>query len=113
MAVDDAKKRTQFQLEMEQAIALANREVMKSAELPPVKQDTVLPLAIAVARLRAEYLKSALKVGSHNRNEPLVEAELIELSKDRKAYEEGVAAFEALMRAIERGYIEIEDDKSK
>ena len=53
MEVDDTKKRTQFQLEMEQAIALANREVMKSAELPPVKQDTVLPLAIAVARLRS------------------------------------------------------------
>lgn len=56
MAEDKAKKRTQFQLEMEQAITMANREVMKAAKLPAVNQDAVLPLAITVARLRAKYL---------------------------------------------------------
>jgi hypothetical protein len=108
MPADNSKKRTQFHLEMEQAIAMANREVMKSAKLPAVNQDSVLPLAITVARLRAEYLKAALAIGASGGNHSPVEAELNELGKYRKAYEEGVASFEALMRAIERGYIELD-----
>ena len=110
MALENSKKRSQFQLEMEQAIALANREVMKGANLPLADKDSVLPLAIAVARLRAQYLKTAMSIHTPSRNEPPVEAELTELRKLREAYEEGVAAFEALMRAIERGYIEIKVD---
>lgn len=110
MAEDKTKKRTQFQLEMEQAITMANREVMKAANIPPVNQDAVLPLAISVARLRAEYLKAALALGASGVNDLPVEAELSELGKHRKAYEEGVAAFEALMRAIERGYIALEGE---
>ncbi len=109
MALDDTKKRTQFHLEMEQAIALANREVMKSANMPAVEQNTVLPLAIVVAQLRAVYLKAALSIHTPGRNEPPVEAELAGMRKHREAYEEGVAAFDALMRAIERGYIELKD----
>ncbi|MEL0106082.1 MAG: hypothetical protein VW802_03960 [Rhodospirillaceae bacterium] len=108
MPADNSKQRTQFHLQMEQAIAMANREVMKSAKLPPVNQDSVLPLAISVARLRSEYLKEALMIGSSGGNDSPVEAELIKLGKHRQAYEEGVAAFEVLMRAIERGYIELD-----
>ena len=89
---------------------MANREVMKAAKLPSVNQESVLPLAVSVARLRAEYLKAALSLGASGRNDLPVEAELSELSKHRQAYEEGVAAFEALMRAIERGYIGIEGE---
>ena len=109
MATDNTKKRNHFHLEMEQAIALANQEVMKGASLPAVEPDTVLPLAIAVARLRAEYLKAALSIGHKDRNEPPVDAELTGLRKYREAYEEGVAAFDALMRAIERGHIELKE----
>jgi hypothetical protein len=110
MAEDKAKKRTQFQLEMEQAITIANREVMKAAKLPAVNQDAVLPLAITVARLRAKYLKTSLALGASGHSDLPVESELDELAKDRRAYEEGVAAFEALMRAIERGYIDLEGE---
>ena len=110
MAEDNAKKCNKFQLEMEQAITMANREVMKAAKIPPVNQGAVLPLAVSVARLRAEYLKASIALGASRGNELPVEAELAELSKHRKAYEEGVSAFEALMRAIERGYIELEGE---
>ena len=111
MAEDNADKRTEFQLEMEQAITMANREVMKAAKIPPVSQGAVLPLAISVARLRAEYLKASIALGASRGNELPVEAELAQLSKHRKAYEEGVSAFEALMRAIERDYIELDGEQ--
>ncbi|MEQ8195682.1 MAG: hypothetical protein RIB59_14450 [Rhodospirillales bacterium] len=107
---DSVKEHGKFRLEIEQAITLSNREVMNNI-LPPVNRKTVLPFAIAVARLRGEYLKAAFALGAGGRSEAPVEAELKTLRKHREAYEEGVAAFEALMRAIDRGYIELDDAK--
>ncbi|MEX2449322.1 MAG: hypothetical protein WD407_00535 [Rhodospirillales bacterium] len=108
MALNEpTKEHGKFRMEIEQAITLANREVMNKI-LPPVNRKTVLPFAVAVARLRGEYIKAAFALGAAGRSEAPVEAELKALRKHREAYEEGVAAFEALMRAIERGYVELD-----
>ena len=50
-----------FLFEAEKAIRAANREIIHGA-LPELDRDAVYRLAVAVARLRAAYLQTALKL---------------------------------------------------
>ena len=46
---------------VEQAIQLANREIL-SQRLPPITKENLLPLAVSVARLRSQYLAEAFRI---------------------------------------------------
>ena len=105
MTLDDAlKEQGHFRMEIESAIQHANREVLNPL-LPPVNVNTVLPFAVAVAKLRGHYLRAAFKLSEAK--EAPVEAEIDNLKRHREAYDEARNAFEALMRAIDRGYIDL------
>jgi hypothetical protein len=94
----------QFLEKLELAIVVANREVIHK-QIPNLNQATFQALAVMVAKFRANYLEAAIKLsqspGGCDTNC------FTELKEKREFYEESRAAFEALERAIERGYVEI------
>ncbi len=94
----------QFMEKLEMAVALANREVIHQL-IPNLSAATFQQLAVMVARFRATYLEAAIKLsGSTQPGDAAFE----DLKRKRQLFEEGRAAFEALERAIERGYVEVE-----
>lgn len=102
---DDAKMlqaQRRFLDEIEQGVRAANREILHEA-LTSVDRDSFLGLAVTVARLRAAYLARAMTF-THptHKVEP---ADIADLRHKRESYDEARLAFEALTRAIERGYV--------
>jgi hypothetical protein len=94
----------QFAEQLEMAVAVANREVIH-ALIPDLNRETFQQLAVMVAKFRAQYLEAAIKLAnSHNSCDANC---LDDLKAKRDFYEQGHAAFEALERAIERGYVDI------
>lgn len=104
MSGDKEMLRRQHQVleDIEQGIRLANREVLGQA-LPRLGRDHVLALAVAVAKLRGAYLEAAMHLVRP------AAGDLAGIRSKREAYDEARMAFEALERAIERGYIELKD----
>lgn len=104
--VDDGellRRQRHFLEQVERKIATANREILHG-EIPQLDQASFVRLAEQVARLRAAYLRSALGgIEGNSLDGPAVE----ELRHRREAYDEARHAFEALQRAIERGYVDI------
>jgi hypothetical protein len=101
---DDAellKRQRQFLEETERIIRETNREILH-AGIPELDQQSFVRLARQVAQLRASYLQAALVKGG---TEAAGWAE--KLRAHRLALEEGLEAFEALQRAIKRGYVDI------
>ena len=97
-----------FTRDMEQSIAVANREIIHPL-IPDITRESVLPLAISVARLRALYLQAAFKMSAENRGDTPNQQEIDELRRHREMYEEARLAFDALIHAIERGYVDLAD----
>ncbi len=106
--IDDLKKNQHFVAEMEQAIRLANREAINPL-LPPINRESVLPLAAAVARLRGLYLQAVFKLGSGESQKTPSDEDIENLARHKKGYVEAREAFDALMTAIERGYLDLAD----
>jgi len=106
MPQDDEQKRQRFLKEIEQTIALANKEVIHE-RIPPISRESVMAFAISVSRLRARYLEAAFKITDKNASDPLGEAEISSMKRQRESYEEAREAFEALTHAIERGYVDL------
>ncbi len=92
--------------ELEHGIRTANREII-GARIPELNKDTIHGLAVMVGRLRASYLELAFKMcAAGDGTEP--DASFVEgLRARRQMFEEARDAYEALRRAVERGYIEI------
>ena len=88
--------------DIERNIRAANREILH-ARIPELDQESFVRLAHHVARLRASYLESALAAEGSSDAASWVNA----LRDQRQAYEEAREAFDALQRAIERGYVDI------
>jgi hypothetical protein len=94
----------QFIEKLELAVVAANREVIHKT-IPNLSQATFQSLAVMVARHRAHYLEAAVKLaGAPGQHDP---AAFADLKQKREFFEESRAAFDALERAIERGYVEI------
>jgi len=87
--------------EIEQGIKVANRTLI-SRQLPMLTRDSFLRLAAVVASARAEYLGAAVGLG---RGLDTIDR----VTSLRLRYEEATAAFDALVRAISRGYVDIAD----
>jgi hypothetical protein len=95
-----------FLKEVEQAIQVANREILNQ-RLPPINKKNILPLAISVARLRGQYLAEAFRISQDAAGEAPGEAEIGSLKRHREMYEEARTAFDALIHVIDRGYVEL------
>lgn len=102
---DEQQKRRHFVAEMEQAIRVANREAINPL-VPPINMENVLPFAVTVARLRANYLAAAFKLNSGEVPGP---ADIETLRSLREGYDEAREAFNSLMIAIEREYVDLAD----
>jgi hypothetical protein len=97
---------------LDRAIQPINREIIRKT-IPGLNRDKYVAFAAVVAELRAEYLAAALAYfleqrRSHAHGDP----EAVRGLRDkREAYEEALAAYEALHRALERGYVDpVEND---
>ena len=110
MAVSDIDL-LRFKRDIEQAIAVANREIIHPL-IPEITRDSVLPLALSVARLRGRYLQAAFEIAAKDRGDAPDKSEIDELRHHREMYEEAREAFDALMHAIERGYVDLGDVNS-
>ncbi len=89
-------------VDIEQAITMANREVL-GATLGSVDEKKLIAFSIEVATRRAAYLKKALSLCDHAAARIGGE----ELEALRHDYEEARKAFTELVRAIDRGYLDI------
>ena len=89
-------------VDIEQAITMANREVL-GATLGNVDEKQLIAFSIEVATRRAAYLKKAMNLSDHSADR--VDGE--ELQTLRLDYEEAKTAFTELVRAIDRGYLDI------
>jgi membrane protease subunit (stomatin/prohibitin family) len=95
---------TRFIEEIEMALRAANREII-GKQIPELNKESFFRLAVAVAKLRADYLKAVLGL---NWEEDGID--ITSVQSKRAIYEEASKAFEALERTIERGYVDITDD---
>jgi hypothetical protein len=91
---------------VERTIRAANREIIHQ-HIPRVTGDDVTKLAVVVAELRARYLDAARRLIEREQGVAPNSAEVAQLAKAREMYDEAMHAFEALRRAIERGYVDI------
>ena len=105
---DNLRKQQHFLHEVEQAIMVANREVIHR-DISPITKEMVLGLAVSVSKVRAVYLKAVLTEAS-KREAAFSEATIASIRAKREQYEEAVKAFEALRHAIERGYVDLADE---
>lgn len=104
---DALKQFPHFAKEIEQAITLANREVIHQ-RLPALSTAKILPLAVLVAQIRTRYLELAFSLAEKSKGEVYQDSDLADLKRWRETYDEARLAFEALMHAIERGYVALE-----
>jgi hypothetical protein len=98
------KALTKFTEGLDVAIFEANREII-SQKLGELRRESFLRLAVKVAEARAEYTRTALELARH---EGLPNpAEIARLRELRTTYDELVAAFDAMERIVERGYLSL------
>lgn len=92
-----------FLSEIEHGIRLANRELIDK-RIPSITKDSVLAFAIAVARLRADYLGASFDLSAGDKGGVPAKETINALREKRLMYEEARDAFEALRDAITKGY---------
>ena len=95
-----------FLQDIEQGIRIANREIIHE-RLPTITEDMVLKFAVTVSRFRADYLESAFKMIIESGSLPGADV-MTELSERGEAYLLARNAFDALQKAIERGYVDLD-----
>ena len=106
---DDAvllRRQRQFLHEIEQSIRESNREIIHG-QIPELTKERFVEFALVVARLRASYLQASLGLARGGPEAAQGEGVIAALRQHRVAYDEAREAFEALQRAIERGYVDI------
>ena len=101
MSMDDLRKHQHFAISIEQALRIANKEVINPI-VGVLTTGRVVAVAVEVAKRRAAYIAATLRLGEAGVHHPSGE----ELANLRSAYEEGREAFSALMTSIERGYVD-------
>jgi hypothetical protein len=100
-----ARRQQQALAFIDKAIQPINREVIHKA-IPGLNRDKFIEFAAVVAELRADYLATALLYFVDQRQHTATEAGLAVLKGKRETYEEALLAYEALHRALERGYVD-------
>ena len=100
----DLRPQQRFLMAIEQAVREANRDVLAPL-LGKITTDNFVPLMVAVAKARGAYLSHAAHIADDKKDpDPAAIQKLRDL---RLAYEELLAAAQALEHAIERGYLDV------
>ena len=98
-------------MELERNMRAINREVIN----PQIKEltiDGLRPVLSLVANARARYLKALFDLGaSVPADHPPSESQFDELAKLRREYDELVTGAKALETAIQRGYLDVEENR--
>ena len=102
MSNEDLRSHCHFVSEVEQAIRLANHEVLNPI-VSPLTEEKVISVAVHVAQRRAAYLSAALDLAKSEDEQPSGD----KLRTLRREYEESRDAFAELMTTIERGYVDL------
>lgn len=101
-----ARRQKQALAFIDKAIQPINREIIHKA-IPGLNRDKYIEFAAVVAELRADYLAAALAYFLEQRRGATDDTGAIQaLKAKRETYEEALAAYEALHRALERGYVD-------
>ena len=106
MSQDHEIRAQHFLKEIEQAIQVANREILGN-RIPAITKENILPLAVSVARLRGNYLAEAFKIAKADAGDALPESAISTLKHHREMHEETRLAFESLIHVIDSGYVEL------
>ena len=106
MPQDHEVRAQHFLKEIEQAIQVANREILGN-RIPAITKENILPFAVSVARLRGNYLAEAFKIAKADTGDVLPDSEISTLKHHREKYEEARLAFDSLIHVIDRGYVEL------
>ncbi len=105
---DDLSNNQRFLSETEHAIRVANNEVIHKL-VPPITSERMLSFAVAIAKLRAQYIQAAFEFADKKPSGGAEGvAEIDELNLHRNRFEVAREAFIALQRAIELGYVSVE-----
>lgn len=104
---DNLAENRRFLLQVEQAIQVANKEVIHK-QIAPITSERMLSFAVAVAKLRANYIELAFKFADAKPATGEEGGAVDELDVHRKRFEVARDAFIALQRAIELGYMSVE-----
>lgn len=99
---DELRKHRYFVSEVEQAIRLANHEVLNPV-VSPLTEEKIISVAVHVAKRRAAYLSAALDLAKSEHDQPSGD----KLRTLRLEYQESRDAFGELMTTIERGYVDL------
>lgn len=91
-----------FMMEVEALVRAANRDAI-ARRIPKIGRQDLESLAQKTAELRADYLAAAFET-----DWTTADLRSVGLDSKRRLFEEAVAAFEALERAVRRGYIDID-----
>ncbi len=106
--MEELAKNQRFLQEIAQGIRLSNNEVIHQ-RISPITSERMLSFALAVAKLRAEYIETAFTFADANYADGAEsDAGIDELRLRRGRFEETRDAFIALERAIELGYMVVE-----
>ena len=108
MPQSEDARRKHFLKEIEQVVMTTNRDILNQ-RIPPLTKENVMLLAVSVARLRGNYLAEAFRVAEADAGETPAHSEIQALKTHRELYEEAKAAFEALIHAIDRGYVSLDE----
>ena len=104
-ADDDGINNRRLKYELEHAIKQINRDLIGEAAGTLGRED-FSQVAKMVACLRARYLQTTLKMAESSGDQCIDTESALELKNLRIAYEEALAAFDALEHALRRGYID-------
>ena len=102
MSNEDLRNHRHFVSEVEQAIRLANHEVLNPL-VSPLSEEKVISVAVHVAKRRAAYISASLDLAKSENDQPSGD----QLRTLRLEYEESRDAFSELMITIERGYVDL------
>ena len=105
MSDDDGINNRRLRYELDHAIKQINRDHIGEAAGTLGREDFA-EVAGMVACLRARYLKTTLKMAKTSGDRCIDTDSALELKNLRTAYEEALAAFDALEHALRRGYID-------
>jgi hypothetical protein len=104
-APDLSERQRQALAFIDKAIQPMNREVIHRA-IPGLGKEKYVEFAAVVAQLRADYLATALTYFVGQRQHTATKSGLAQLREMRETYEEALHAYDALHRALERGYVD-------
>ncbi|GIX36068.1 MAG: hypothetical protein KatS3mg126_1847 [Lysobacteraceae bacterium] len=101
------RRQKQFLQQVEFELRRINRRIIHE-HIPELNRDRFVALAGFVAEIRSRYLRAALALSAFRPGSAEAEDALAALERERRSFEECVAAFAALERAIEQGYVDIQ-----